>query len=109
MTPASDPAAHWHRVAAVDSLAPGQCRTVQAAGHELALMNLDGAFFAIDNECSHKGAPLGGGHLENGCVYCPLHGWAFDVKTGGCRSNPEKPVKAYPTKIEDGEVWAAMP
>jgi nitrite reductase/ring-hydroxylating ferredoxin subunit len=108
MTPASDPAAHWHRVAAVDSLAPGQCRTVQAAGHELALMNLDGTFFAIDNECSHKGAPLGAGHVENGCVYCPLHGWAFDVKTGACRSNPEKPVKSYPTKVEAGEVWVAI-
>jgi nitrite reductase/ring-hydroxylating ferredoxin subunit len=105
MTPSSVP---WHRAAAVGSLAPNQCRTVQVAGRELALVNLDGAFYAIDNECPHKGAPLGAGLVENGCLHCPLHGWAFEVKTGACRSNPAKPVKTYPVKVEVDEVWVAI-
>jgi nitrite reductase/ring-hydroxylating ferredoxin subunit len=106
MTTSSAP---WHRAAAAASLPPGQCCTVQVAGRELALVNLDGAFFAIDNECPHKGAPLGAGLVENGCLYCPLHGWAFEVETGACRSNPEKPVATYPVKMEAGEVWVAFP
>ena len=108
MIPTSDPAPNWHRAAAVESLAPGQCRTVSVTGREIALANFDGAFYAMDNECSHKGAPLGAGLVENGCLHCPLHGWAFDVKTGACRSNPEKPVRSYPTKVATGEVWVAI-
>ena len=98
----------WHRAAAANSLASGQARTVHVAGRDLALIHLDGAFHALDDRCSHKGESLGAGLVENGCLHCPLHGWAFDAKTGACRSNPEKPVRTYPTKLEAGEVWVAL-
>jgi nitrite reductase (NADH) small subunit len=98
----------WHRAAPADRLAPGQCRTVRVAGKDLVLVHLDGHFHALDDACSHKGESLGAGHVENGCVYCPLHGWAFDVKSGACRSNPEKPIRTYPVKIENGDAWIAV-
>lgn len=92
-------------VAAADSLSPGEGRTVFLRGREYALFNLDGEFHAIDNECPHRGAPLGAGNLENGKVHCPLHGWTFDAKTGACVTRLGCDVKSYPTKIEDGEVY----
>ena len=92
-------------VAEVSSLAPGQGRTVEVRGRRYALWNLDGEFYAIDDDCPHRGGPLGAGVLEKGQVYCPLHGWAFDVKSGACASNPARPVACHRTRVEDRKVW----
>jgi nitrite reductase (NADH) small subunit/3-phenylpropionate/trans-cinnamate dioxygenase ferredoxin subunit len=91
-------------VATVESLPSGQGRTVEVKGRRFAVYNLDGQFYAIDDTCPHRGGPLGAGTLEDGRVFCPLHGWSFDLKTGACHSNPEMPVNSYPTRIENGAV-----
>ena len=91
-------------VADVSSLPPGHGRTVHVSGREFAVYNVDGQFYAIDDTCPHRGGPLGAGYLEKNQVFCPLHGWAFDVKTGTCLSNPSKPVKAYATRVVDSRV-----
>jgi nitrite reductase/ring-hydroxylating ferredoxin subunit len=91
-------------VAEAASLAVGQGRTVHVRGREYALYNLEGQFYAMDNECTHKGGPLGAGCLEGGKVFCPLHGWGFDVQTGICESRPDLPVKTYQTRVLDGQV-----
>jgi nitrite reductase/ring-hydroxylating ferredoxin subunit len=96
--------ADFHNVAASDSLKPGQGRTVEFKGRRFALFNIDGEFYAIDDECPHVGAPLGAGFVENGKVYCPMHGWCFDPKTGASLTNPARPISAYPTRVENGEV-----
>ena len=91
-------------VADASSLPPGQGRTVQANGLQLALWNLAGEYFCLDDTCPHRGGPLGAGTLENGIVCCPLHGWGFDARTGACQERPDKPVKCYPTRVVDGQV-----
>lgn len=96
-------------VADVASLPPGKGRTIEVRGRRYALWNLDGEFLAIDDDCPHRGGPLGAGVLENGSVYCPLHGWEFDLRTGACRSNPARPVATHATKVEGGQVWIAVP
>jgi len=88
----------------VDRLPPGQGRIVHVRGREFAVFNLDGEFHALDNECPHKGGPLGAGMLVGGQVFCPLHGWAFDVKTGACITRSDRPVRSYPTRVQAGEV-----
>jgi nitrite reductase (NADH) small subunit len=98
----------YFSVAAAESLKPGTGRTVHVRGREFALYNLDGEFHAIDDLCPHRGGPLGAGLLENGSILCPLHGWSFDLKTGHCRSNPEKPVQSYPVRVENGEVQIGL-
>ena len=90
--------------AAVDSLPPGHGRTVEVRGRRFALYNLAGEFYAIDDRCPHRSAPLGAGVLEGGRVYCPMHGWAFDLRTGACFSNPERPVACHPVRVANGEV-----
>lgn len=91
-------------VAAVESLPPGQGRTVEVRGRRFAVYNVEGNFRAVDDACPHRGASLGAGILDDGKIYCPLHGWAFDPANGACLSNPERPVRAYPTRVENGEV-----
>lgn len=93
--------------AEVASLPPGKGRTVELRGKRIALFNVDGKFHAIDDACPHRGAPLGGGWCEGGEVFCPMHGWAFDIATGTCKTRPDRPVRSYPTQVRDGKVWIA--
>ena len=95
-------------VAEIASLPPGKGRTIEVRGRRFALWNVNGTFHAIDDDCPHRGGPLGAGVLEDGKVYCPLHGWAFDVTTGAGLSNPARPVACHPVKTEDGQVWIQL-
>jgi nitrite reductase (NADH) small subunit len=91
-------------VAEADSIPIGTGRTIHVRGREFALYNVDGSFHAIDDVCPHRGASLGSGTLEGRTVYCPLHGWAFDIVTGVCSSREDRPVRSYPTRVVAGEV-----
>lgn len=91
-------------VAEAGSIPAGHGRTVNVRGREYAIYNLDGNFYALDDACSHKGGPLGAGCLEDGKVFCPLHGWGFDLKTGICESRPDLPVRIYETRVLEGQV-----
>jgi len=51
------------------------------------------------------GGPLGEGFVEDGKVYCPLHGWPFDLKTGRCTTNKRAKVECFQTKVEGGVVF----
>jgi len=90
------------------SISPGHGRTVNVHGREFALWNIGGQFFCIDDECPHRGGPLGAGTMQDGEVFCPLHGWGFDVRTGACSSRPDRPVRTYPTRIVDGQVQICL-
>jgi nitrite reductase (NADH) small subunit len=86
------------------SLPPGHGRTVHCDGREFSLWNLDGHIYCIDEQCPHRGGPLGAGSLQGTEVVCPMHGWGFDVRTGACTNRPDRPVQTYPTRIVDGQV-----
>jgi NAD(P)H-dependent nitrite reductase small subunit len=94
-------------VADAKDIGPGEGRVVEVAGNEVALFNLNGTFYAIDNMCVHQGGPLGEGVLEGESVVCPWHSWKYNVKTGVCTTNPSRSVKTYSVKIEDGQVKVA--
>ena len=100
--------AEFISVAEVASLPPGRGRTVHLRGREFALYNLAGHFYALDDACPHAGGSLGSGCLENGHVVCPLHQWAFDLKTGACLSNAARPVDTYPARVDNGQVQIAV-
>ncbi|MBI3611526.1 MAG: nitrite reductase small subunit NirD [Nitrospirae bacterium] len=95
-------------VAKPEDLAPGQGRVVEVNGNEVALFNLNGTFYAIDNMCAHQGGPLGEGLLEGETVICPWHSWKYSVKSGVCSTNPSVKVKTYSVKIESGQIKVAL-
>lgn len=93
------------KVAQTSDLAPGTSKVVQADGHSIALFNLEGAFYAIDNACTHKGGPLGEGALSGDTVACPWHGAQFNVKTGAVTNPPARAgVRSFPVKIDGTDV-----
>ena len=70
-------------LAPLDALAPGSGRAFELEGQEIGLFRLEGSVHAIDNRCPHQAAPLSEGQLEGPIIACALHGWRFDVRTGG--------------------------
>jgi len=92
---------------AVSDVAPGTAKLVAVDGKEIALFNVDGTFYALDNECPHRGGPLGEGDLEGCIVTCPWHAWQYDVRTGESITDDLK-VARYDVKVEGGDVLVAV-
>ena len=96
-------------VAKVEDIPPGNSRTVEVNGILLALFNVNGTFYALDNTCPHAGGPLGEGTLTGDIVECPWHGWQFNVRTGERLENPNFKVACCPARVEGDVVQVAVP
>jgi len=87
----------------------GEGRVVEAEGKTLALFNVDGAFYALENACAHRGGPLGEGDLDGAVVVCPWHAWRWHVKTGANANNPAVKMPCFPVSLDDGRVFVELP
>jgi 3-phenylpropionate/trans-cinnamate dioxygenase ferredoxin subunit len=95
----------WIVVAPVASIAPGDYATVEVGNDFVAVFNVDGEFFAIDDVCTHDGGGLAGGALEDHQVICPRHGARFCLRTGRALTPPAyEPVRHYRTRVVAGNV-----
>ena len=74
--------AEFVKVASTNEIASGQARLVNIKGKEIALFNIEGTFFALENACTHEEGPLAEGEIEGHEVTCRWHGARFDVRTG---------------------------
>lgn len=95
----------FHRVAAVGDVPLGCGIQVTIDHNDIALFNVGGEFFAIDDLCPHRGAALSQGFLEQDKVFCPLHCFDFNLKTGESQVASHLRVSTYPTKTENGDVF----
>ena len=93
----------FHAVAKTGDLDEGEAMQVIVGRKEIAIYNLDGAFYATDDICTHAYASLADGYVEGELIECPLHGGCFDIKTGKAMTAPvTEDLKVYEVKI-DGE------
>jgi nitrite reductase/ring-hydroxylating ferredoxin subunit len=80
----------------VSQLNPGQTRLVHVNGKSVAVYNIEGQFFATQDDCTHARGPLNEGFLEGKIITCPWHGSCFDVTNGQVTCGPAtEPVKTY--------------
>jgi len=95
----------WSRAIPVSELKDKVCSAVLMNGLNVALFYLDGDIFATGNVCTHQFALLTDGHVEDGCVECPLHQGLFDIRSGKAQGAPvTKDIPTYAVKVEDGIV-----
>lgn len=100
------PTEEYVPVAAVEEIPAGASKQVHVNGYRVAVFNIDGSFFAIDDVCTHEEASLAGGPVYGDIVACPKHGSRFHIPTGRVLSLPAVvPVDTYPVKVADGQVW----
>lgn len=95
----------WHPVASADSIAPGDYAQVEIDDMLIAVFNVGGEFYAVEDICTHDGGELTGGSLDNDVVICPRHGARFCLRTGAALSPPAyEPTRAFATRLQDGVV-----
>ena len=93
------------KVATTGDLAPGQGKMVEVNGTEIALFNLQGNFYAINNTCPHRGGPLSEGEIEGEQVTCPWHGAIFNIKSGEVLGPPApKGVARYNVRLAGRDI-----
>jgi 3-phenylpropionate/trans-cinnamate dioxygenase ferredoxin component len=97
-------------VAQRNEIAPGTTRRVVVDGTEILLCNVDGTIFAIEDVCTHDGAPLDQGELDGKCIICPRHGAMFDVTTGAALTLPAvMPVQMFAVRVVGDNVFVEAP
>jgi len=96
------------RVASVSEVPAGTGRVVEANGRALALFNVDGRFYAMDNTCLHRGGPVGDGDLEGTIVTCPWHGFQYDVTTGRNVLDPDVGLEPFAVRVDGDDVLVAV-
>ncbi len=93
------------RAAKASEIPSGTIREVEVNSRRIAVANLNGRFYALDNTCLHRGGPLGQGELEANVVTCPWHGWQYDVSTGKTLVNPAVGVQTFPVELRGEEIF----
>jgi nitrite reductase/ring-hydroxylating ferredoxin subunit len=98
----------WHAVAKTSDLSPGEVMYVEVGNDPVALINLEGEFFALHDMCTHEDASLSDGEVIGDEIECPMHGGAFEIRTGLPANFPVVvPVETYAVKIVDDAVLVA--
>ena len=97
--------ADFVKVAKTHEIEPGQARLGDVKGKSIALFNVDGQFFALDNTCTHDGGPLADGEISGYEVTCPWHGATFDIRTGKVVGPPApRAVARYNVRVTGSDV-----
>jgi 3-phenylpropionate/trans-cinnamate dioxygenase ferredoxin subunit len=95
----------WVTVCRVDELPPGAHRVVDVDGAPVAVFNLEGQFYAIEDVCTHDGGILTGGPIEGDQIVCPRHGARFCIRTGAALTPPAfEATASFPVRVENGEI-----
>ncbi|MBI4011577.1 MAG: non-heme iron oxygenase ferredoxin subunit [Candidatus Rokubacteria bacterium] len=93
------------KVATTDELEDEEAKLVEVEGQKIALLRVDGTFYALSDTCTHRGGPLSEGELKGAEVTCPWHGAKFDIRTGAVLGPPApQGVKSYPVRVTGADV-----
>ncbi len=82
----------------------GRGKTFNVSGRRIAIFKEQGAFCAVDNTCPHALGSLGKGRIRNGIAVCPVHGYAYDTKTGDCQTDSRLRIRTYPVIVENEDI-----
>ena len=97
------------KVATRGELGPGARKLVEIDGRAIAVFDVAGELYAIDDVCTHDGGPLADGELVGAEIRCPRHGARFDVRTGRALSFPAfEPVSTHAVEIRGDDVYVAL-
>ena len=106
MTSSNPQERNWVRVTQAENIPLREGRSVEIAGHDIAIFNLGDRFLAVENRCPHRGGPLADGIVSGRTVVCPLHAWKIDLESGQVTNRPEENpcVKTFTTTVHEGVV-----
>jgi 3-phenylpropionate/trans-cinnamate dioxygenase ferredoxin subunit len=102
--------ARFVKIGVASDVPDGRAETFDVEDRRIAIYRLDGAYFAIEDVCTHDGGPLAEGDVDAGEVICPRHGARFDIRTGAVRCMPAvTPVETYPVRVDGDDLYVGLP
>ena len=100
----------FYHVGELAELGDGEQIFVEIGDIDLVIFQIADQVFAIGDVCSHDGAPLGEGEIEDFEVICPRHGARFDIRSGKATALPAvEDIPAYPVRINEGQIEVGVP
>jgi nitrite reductase/ring-hydroxylating ferredoxin subunit len=106
--PTTQTAASFLKVARQGEITPGQIKAVTVNGVQIAVCNVEGVYYAVDDTCPHRGASLAEGDLIGKEITCPLHGAIFDVTNGEVLEGPAgENLACYRVRVVGDEIEVA--
>lgn len=98
--------ADWVMVGTRSEILPGEFKVAWDGDTAIAVYNIDGDLYAVEDVCTHDGAELAGGEVHGFEVECVRHGARFDVRTGAVTCPPAyEPIATFPVREEHGAIW----
>lgn len=98
----------FSKVCAVGDLKENQGKKFIIGDQEIALFKVKGKFYALSNVCPHQHTSIiYDGLLDAGYVFCPAHGWQFNLETGK-QPDGRSGLSTYEVKILENEVWVKV-
>jgi 3-phenylpropionate/trans-cinnamate dioxygenase ferredoxin subunit len=95
----------WIDVCATQGINAGEHLLIDVDGVEVAVFNIAGQFFAIENICSHDGSEIASGKIDGAEIICPRHGARFCLKTGAVKCAPAyEDIASYAVQEVDGRI-----
>jgi len=95
----------WVDVCASEALPPGGRKVVRTPIGAIAVFNLGGSLYAIEDVCTHDGGELASGRVEGDEIVCPRHGARFCIRDGRALTPPAwEDIETFPVRIQDGMV-----
>ena len=91
-----------------DDLVEGRGRCIELDRVSLAVFRGGGEVFALENACPHRGGPLCEGDVKEGVVYCPLHAWGFDLRSGQAVNVRWEGARVFPARVEAGRILVTV-
>jgi nitrite reductase/ring-hydroxylating ferredoxin subunit len=97
------------RVCSRSDVAPGSVKAFEVGSNTLAVYNIDGTFYATDDECTHAAASLADGMLDGDVIECCMHMGSFHIPTGKVMQPPcEVPLRTYQVVLRDDGVFVDL-
>jgi 3-phenylpropionate/trans-cinnamate dioxygenase ferredoxin subunit len=95
----------WISAGAREEIAESESKIIEVNGSDVAVYNLDGEYFAIEDVCTHDGGDISGGWVEGDRAVCPRHLAEFSIRTGDALKGPAyEGVHSFPVRVRDGQV-----
>jgi 3-phenylpropionate/trans-cinnamate dioxygenase ferredoxin subunit len=96
----------WVKVGTRRDFLPGEFKVVWDGDTPIAVYNIDGALYAVEDTCTHDGGDLAGGEVFGFEVECPRHGARFDLRTGAVTKPPAyEPIASFPVREDADAIW----
>jgi 3-phenylpropionate/trans-cinnamate dioxygenase ferredoxin subunit len=84
------------KVGKASEIGPGDRKIVEVDGTFVAIFNVGGTYYAIEDVCSHDGGPVAEGDLDGFEIECPRHGARFDIRDGRVLCFPAiRPIRSF--------------